>query len=827
VLPAVLVIAWLVPGLPLLLAGVFSPAVMLLISVPLAIIIVSSGLHWMPAQWPTALPGPRRGSRWPAWFGLVGTALVAVGFGVWQQAVNSVTIVASRAPGAAFAAGYWISQHGSLPIPARMGAFGGPHPGLSFTTSGLMAHGDALYPRSLPGLPMLLSGGFWLHGISGAALVSPVLGALAVLAFGGLAGRLAGPQWAPAAALVLAITLPEVYTSRSAFAEPVLQILLFGGLCLLIDSLTLRAQPAPALPPPPPGPLPAPSGPAPPVPPATAATEAISTSPGTSGDPATAAEPAPARPPATLSEAVAVLASRSRAGLWRRAGTQPAAVSDDTVVMDNPLAGARWSGWAIRSKPVWLTPAWVLAGLAGLSLGLITLVRPDGLVYLLPVIPVTGGLWAARRSQAGPYSWGLVIGIACGLVAGYVLAGPYMDTIAGPLRTTGLVAAGLAVVTACAVLIVRSGRVRGALRRAGGRPQLRWLGWLTRLRWRSWLPEAAGVAVVAAVIGLAVRPYVQTVRGHPGAGAQAFMAALQQAQGLRVDPARLYVEDSLYWVIWYIGLPAVLLAGVGLALLTRRSVRALLRWRDPSGAARNWALPLLIIGWGAAVVLWQPETVADQPWASRRLVPLVLPGLVLAAIWAAAWLSGWARSRGAGMAAWSFVSACCVVALLVPTLVTTTGFGLTHRGPAGSLHPVVNGLAARKTNAGEPRVTGRLCGAIGRGTAVVIIGEQLADQLAAPVRTMCGRPVAWVAAGQAAAAQLPAVINGIERAGRRPVLLAASRAALGPYAATGSLVVSLRTTQDPHELTEPPMGPGPLNLRVWLATLPKPPAIGA
>ena len=189
VLPAVLVIAWLVPGLPLLLAGVFSPAVMLLISVPLAIIIVSSGLHWVPAQWPTELPGPRRGSRWPAWFGLAGTALVAVGFGVWQQAVNSVTIVASRAPGAAFAAGYWISQHGSLPIPARMGAFGGPHPGLSFTTSGLLAHGDALYPRSLPGLPMLLSGGFWLHGISGAALVSPVLGALAVLAFGGLAGR--------------------------------------------------------------------------------------------------------------------------------------------------------------------------------------------------------------------------------------------------------------------------------------------------------------------------------------------------------------------------------------------------------------------------------------------------------------------------------------------------------------------------------------------------------------------------------------------------------------------------------------------------------------
>jgi hypothetical protein len=305
------------------------------------------------------------------------------------------------------------------------------------------------------------------------------------------------------------------------------------------------------------------------------------------------------------------------------------------------------------------------------------------------------------------------------------------------------------------------------------------------------------------------------------------VAALQQAQGLRVDPGLLYAEDSLYWVIWYVGLPALLLAGVGLALLTRRSVRALLSWRDPTGAARNWALPLLTIVWGAAVVLWRPETAPDQPWASRRLVPLVLPGLVLAAIWAASWLTGRARSRGAGIAAWSFVSACCVVALLVPTLVTTTGFGLTHRGPAGSLNAAVSGLAARKTNAGESRVTGRLCGAIGRGTAVVIIGEKLADQFAAPVRTVCGRPVAWVASGRAAAAQLPAVVRGIERAGRRPELLASSRAGLGQYAATGSPVVSLHTTQDPHELTQPPMGPGPLDLRVWLATLPKPLAIGA
>ena len=76
--------------------------------------------------------------------------------------------------------------------------------------------------------------------MTSAVLISPVLGALAVLTFGGLAGRLAGPQWAPPAALILAVTLPEQYTSRSAFAEPLAQLLLLGGLCLVADSLTIR-----------------------------------------------------------------------------------------------------------------------------------------------------------------------------------------------------------------------------------------------------------------------------------------------------------------------------------------------------------------------------------------------------------------------------------------------------------------------------------------------------------------------------------------------------------------------------------------------------------
>ena len=90
------------------------------------------------------------------------------------------------------------------------------------------------------GLPITLAAGLWTHGLAGGVALSPLLGALAVLSVGGLTGRLAGPQWAPAGALLLALTLPETYTSRSAFSQIVAQALLFGGLCLVVDSLAPR-----------------------------------------------------------------------------------------------------------------------------------------------------------------------------------------------------------------------------------------------------------------------------------------------------------------------------------------------------------------------------------------------------------------------------------------------------------------------------------------------------------------------------------------------------------------------------------------------------------
>ena len=329
----------------------------------------------------------------------------------------------------------------------------------------------------------------------------------------------------------------------------------------------------------------------------------------------------------------------------------------------------------------------------------------------------------------------------------------------------GLIAAWLLAMTLAGVELLRLPGFRDGLRPVLARRPVRWL------------PDLCAVLAVAAIVGLAIRPYLQTVRG-PATGATAsFVASLQRLEHLPVDPGRLYAEDTLYWVIWYVGLPAVLLGGFGLALLVRRCLRALFSWRDspPSSApafiARVWALPLAVICCGSAAVLWQPETVPDQPWASRRLVPLVLPGLILCAIWASAWLRGRARLRGASRTAASVVAAFCVAALLVPTLATTFGLGLTHSGKSGALRPSADGLALKRTGHGEVGAVNRLCSSLGPSASVVIVAWPVAQQFTQVIRGMCGVPTAWMVGQPTGAVQT--VLTSIEHAGRRPVLLGA------------------------------------------------------
>ena len=687
VLPSLLLIAWLLPGLVLLLAGRFLPAPMVLISVPVAVALTMLVARQLPGRWPTLdtkeRDKPASSRSWAAWWGLGGTVAIAAAFAAWQLAENSAQFIVSRDPGVYAQVAFWIADHGVLPIPASLAAFGGTHPGLAFSSFGFTSHGASEVPGLPAGLPIVLSVGMWAHGVTGATIMSPLLGALAVLAVGGLTGRLAGPQWAPAGAFLLALTIPEVYTSRSAFSETLAQALLFGGLCLVVDSFSSR----------------------------------------------------------------------------------------------RPLT---------------------LAVLGGLSIGLTVLAGTGLLLVLLPMIPVAGALLAARKPQAIPLAAGFAAGVICGLAAGIGLDFPAVSTAAPSFSMIGILAAGFAFVTAVGVTV---GLVEPLRRRArklvGGRP----------LRW---LPDAAAVLVLIAALGLVIRPYLQKVRGP----ASPYIAALQRLESLPIDPGRLYAENSLYWVIWYLGVPALLLGFVGLAMVTRQCLRALITWRDAGGAARSWALPAAIIGWSLFAVLWQPNTVPDQPWASRRLVPVILPGLVVLAVWVASWLIGRAHARGAGPTAVALATACFVVALAEPPAAITFGIELSH--PANpATRTALSGLAFRRTGAGQVTAVERLCGAIPRNASVLLLDKVAARAFAPVIRGTCDVP-AGVLSGSAG--DVSAIVGGIERAGRHPVLLASRESELVPYGAQPSQVVSLATQQDAHLLTRPPTSTWPVRYVLWMST---------
>jgi hypothetical protein len=258
----------------------------------------------------------------------------------------------------------------------------------------------------------------------------------------------------------------------------------------------------------------------------------------------------------------------------------------------------------------------------------------------------------------------------------------------------------------------------------------------------------------------------------------------------------------------------MLLGAFGLAVVVRNCLRALLAWRDASGVWRIWGLPLAMICAGSVAVLWSPDIVPDQPWASRRLIVAVIPGLILLGLWATAWLTRHARDRGARPWTAAAVGLSCVAAMLVPTVATTFGVGLRHAGKSGALQPVAHGLALTRTGTGEVIAIQELCDWLPRDASVVIIDKPTALEFAQVIRGTCGVPVAWMADRPIGAVQDQ--IGSIAAAGRRPLLLAGSLRQLGPFGGSPVRILDLATAADPRDLTQLPTSLRPVHFQIWM-----------
>lgn len=102
------------------------------------------------------------------------------------------------------------------------------------------------------------------------------------------------------------------------------------------------------------------------------------------------------------------------------------------------------------------------------------------------------------------------------------------------------------------------------------------------------------------------------------------VAGLQADTGQVVDPTRDYAENTINWLMWYLG-PVIVIAGLfGMAIVIKRIIE------NKEG---KYYLPGIITVVGvAAVFLNRPSITPDQVWAARRLLPVLLPGFAAFAV---------------------------------------------------------------------------------------------------------------------------------------------------------------------------------------------------
>ncbi|MGW5161971.1 glycosyltransferase family 39 protein [Nonomuraea wenchangensis] len=421
-------------------------------------------------------------------------------------------------------------------------------------------------------------------------------------------------------------------------------------------------------------------------------------------------------------------------------------------------------------------PGWWRGVLAGLVFGLAVLVRIDGLRDVLPVLAFAGLLVAMRRvgrprgALGPPLLAGLVAGAGLGLLAAYLLARSYLNYLSGSVRPLLLICAAVLALTAAGTAAAP---------------------FLARLRAPRWAPAAGAGLVVLLMAALYARPWFQTVTRTPVTvdDRRTFdmIEAIQRANGLPVDGRRLYFEQSLHWVAWYVGLPALVLATLAAALLTRRLLR--------DGTPFAWLLPLAMIGWTTVTTLVRPEITPDHPWAARRLVPVVIPGLVVLAAYGLDRLRAWTGGR-------RWVSALAVLAVLVPPAVTSIGTAFT---------PIERGEAA---------AVAAMCARLPERASVLIVERVTGDRFAQVVRGMCDVPAASVRRPDdmdvARDDDTRRLAERVRAAGWVPVVLAAEADQVARYG-TPVQVFELTARQDERSLVSPPDGTWSLRMNVWMA----------
>lgn len=271
-----------------------------------------------------------------------------------------------------------------------------------------------------------------------------------------------------------------------------------------------------------------------------------------------------------------------------------------------------WAAQKNRRLALW--------ALAGATVGAGVLTRVDGYLVVIGVAAFLAAytVFAPSREYGRRIKEAVVLlgatAVVCVLAwLDLVLlsAHYYLHTL--PHVTKGVALVALVIVAATAAHVVRA-KYRGVL------------PWLQKrtVRWR---PMAAALVVLALGVLLMSRP-AWTVQY--GATQNPLVAGLQEYEHSKVEP-RGYAEMSTDWVSWYIGPVLTGLGAVGLAYAAYRSARD----KDMLLLAG-----VLVVAGTSLAYFMQPGITPDQIWASRRMLPVIMPGLALFGAFGLAQLAG-------------------------------------------------------------------------------------------------------------------------------------------------------------------------------------------
>jgi hypothetical protein len=334
---------------------------------------------------------------------------------------------------------------------------------------------------------------------------------------------------------------------------------------------------------------------------------------------------------------------------------------------------------------------------AGLCAGGAAMVRIDGSLVVAGLVPVVALLaWRREAVDDGDAVPRTIRAVAVFVASAAVPAALgaidlVLWTAPSYLQTHGpayLPAGALVLVAAAGAVVVAVLAGRAVARAGGDRPGVVHL--LHRL-------EPAMVAVTGLVcLALVTAPLWRTGRNLDRDGPYAdAVLALQVQHGLPVDPTRSYDELAAISIAWYQGWPALLLGLLGAVAMLRTGFRS----RAELLVVPALVLPLL------CVYVVDLGITPDQIWASRRLVAVVVPLLLVGAAWTISrlWgLGGWARPSAAVLAGSLVLAPLMTVTTLFEVPIDGGGAGLSRElcdmvgddvvvvaGPSPALAPTI------------------------------------------------------------------------------------------------------------------------------------------